>query len=407
MIHGSIGPGSPEPLGVVHDGEGVNVAVVSASGTAVDFCIFDETGTHEIERIRLPERTGDVCHGRIEGLAAETCYGLRVHGPWAPEKGHRFNPAKLLVDPYAVRLDRPFRLDPTIFDRRASGAAQDDRDSAAVVPKGIVEAPTPIRPVIRPRSRPRDRVIYELHVKGFTRLHPDVPPDLRGTFAGLGHPAVVDHLVRLGVDVVEIMPIWAGIDERHLAPLGLSNYWGYNPIAFNAPDPRLAPGGWEEVREAIDALHDAGISVILDVVLNHTGESDHLGPTLSFRGLDNALYYRLRADDPSTYVDDAGCGNVPALDRQAVMRLGLDALRTAAQRGGFDGFRYDLATTLGRKRHGFDPDAPFLAALEQDPVLRGLIHVAEPWDIGPGGYRLGAFPANWGEWNDRWRDCMR
>jgi glycogen operon protein len=407
MIHGSIGPGSPEPLGVFHDGEGVNVAVVSAHGTAVDFCIFDESGNHEIERIRLPERTGDVYHGRIDGLAPETRYGLRVHGPWEPEKGHRFNPAKLLVDPYAVQLDRPFRLDPTIFDRRASGAARDDRDSAGAVPKGIVEAPTPIRPVIRPKSRPRDRVIYELHVKGFTRLHPDVPPDLRGTFAGLGHPAVVDHLVRLGVDVIEIMPIWAGVDERHLAPLGLSNYWGYNPIALNAPDPRLAPGGWGEVREAIDALHDAGISVILDVVLNHTGESDHLGPTLSFRGLDNALYYRLAADDPTHYVDDAGCGNVPALDRQAVMRLGLDALRTAALRGGFDGFRYDLATTLGRKRHGFDANAPFLAALEQDPVLRGLIHVAEPWDIGPGGYRLGAFPANWGEWNDRWRDCMR
>ena len=407
MIHGTIGSGSPEPLGVVHDGEGVNVAVVSAAATAIDFCLFDETGNHEIERIRLPERTGDVFHGRIEGLAAETRYGFRVHGPWAPEKGHRFNPAKLLVDPYATRLDRPFRLDPTIFDRRASGVERDERDSAGAVPKAIVSAPTPIRPVIRPRSRPRDRVIYELHVKGFTRLHPDIPPELRGTFAGLGHPAAIAHLVRLGIDVVEIMPIWAGIDERHLAPLGLTNYWGYNPIALHAPDPRLAPDGWDEVREAVDALHDAGISVILDVVLNHTGESDHLGPTLAFRGLDNALYYRLRPDDPSRYVDDAGCGNVPALDRQAVMRLGLDALRTAATRGGFDGFRYDLATTLGRKADGFDPSAPFLAALEQDPVLRDLIHVAEPWDIGPGGYRLGAFPANWGEWNDRWRDCMR
>ncbi len=407
MIHGTIGPGSPEPLGVTHDGEGVNVAVVSAAATAVDFCLFDETGNHEIERIRLPERTGDVFHGRIEGLAAESRYGLRVHGPWAPEKGHRFNPAKLLVDPYATRLDRPFRLDPSIFDKRAGGAERDERDSAGAVPKAIVSAPTPIRPVIRPKSRPRDRVIYELHVKGFTRRHPEIPPDLRGTFAGLGHPAAIAHLVRLGVDVVEIMPIWAGVDERHLAPLGLTNYWGYNPIALNAPDPRLAPDGWEEVREAVDALHDAGISVILDVVLNHTGESDHLGPTLSFRGLDNALYYRLRRDDPARYVDDAGCGNVPALDRQAVMRLGLDALRTAATRGGFDGFRYDLASTLGRMDHGFDPNAPFLAALEQDPVLRDLIHVAEPWDIGPGGYRLGAFPANWGEWNDRWRDCMR
>lgn len=407
MIHGQIGPGAPEPLGVVHDGEGVDVAVVTAAGTAVDFCIFDETGNHEIERVRLPERTGSVFHGRIDGLPAETRYGLRVHGPWAPEAGHRFNPAKLLVDPYATRLDRPFRLDPSIFDRRAAGADRDDRDSAGAVPKGIVSAPTPLRPVIRPRPRPRDRVIYELHVKGFTRLHPEVPPDLRGTFAGLAHPAAIEHLVRLGIDVVEIMPIWAGVDERHLAPLGLTNYWGYNPVALNAPDPRLAPGGWEEVRSAVDALHDAGIAVILDVVLNHTGESDHLGPTLSFRGLDNALYYRLRPDDLSRYIDDAGCGNVPALDRQAVMRLGLDALRTSALLGGFDGFRYDLATTLGRKADGFDPSAPFLAALEQDPLLRGLIHVAEPWDIGPGGYRLGAFPAGWGEWNDRWRDCVR
>ncbi len=407
MFHGMIGPGAPEPLGVVHDGEGVNVAVVSAHGTAVDFCLFDETGNHEIERIRLPERTGDVFHGRIDGLAARTRYGLRVHGPWAPEEGHRFNPAKLLVDPHAHRLDRPFRLDPSIFDRRAGGADHDDHDSAAAVPKGIIEGPAPIPPVIRPRGKPRDRVIYEMHVKGFTRLHPEIPPDLRGTFGGLAHPAAIAHLVGLGVDAVEIMPIWAGIDERHLAPLGLTNYWGYNPIAPMAPDPRLAPDGWEEVRRAVDALHEAGISVILDVVLNHTGESDHLGPTLSFRGIDNALYYRLKPEDPSRYVDDAGCGNVPALDRQAVMRLGLDALRTAALRGGFDGFRYDLSTTLGRKADGFDSGAPFLAALEQDPLLRDLIHVAEPWDIGPGGYRLGAFPAKWGEWNDLWRDCMR
>lgn len=407
MQFGVIGPGSPEPLGVTHDGTGVNVAVVSAHGTAVDFCIFDESGNRELERVRLPERTGDVFHGRIEGLAAWTHYGLRVHGPWDPSAGHRFNAAKLLVDPYAQRLDRPFRHDPALFDRRAAGADRDDRDSAPYVPKAIVEAPTPALPAIRPRSRPRDRVIYELNVKGFTRLHPDVPPDLRGTFAGLAHPAAIAHLAGLGVDVVEVMPIWAWVDERHLVPLGLSNYWGYNPLALCAPDPRLAPNGWSEVRAATDALHEAGISVILDVVLNHTGESDHLGPTLSFRGLDNALYYRLRADDRSRYVDDAGCGNVPALDRQAVMRLALDALRVAAVRGGFDGFRYDLATTLGRKADGFDPDAPFLAALAQDPLLRDLLHVAEPWDIGPGGYRLGAFAANWGEWNDRWRDCMR
>ncbi|TBW33715.1 glycogen debranching enzyme GlgX [Siculibacillus lacustris] len=407
MIHGAIGPGATEPLGVTHDGEGVNVAVVSANGTAVDFCVYDATGDREIERIRLPSRTGPVFHGRIDGLPVGTRYGLRVDGPWNPADGHRFNPAKLIVDPYAQKIDRPFRLHPALFDQRARGAAEDRIDSGIHVPKAIVEAPEPLQPVIRPRISPKHRVVYELHVKGFTQLHPDIPEAIRGTFAGLAHPAAIAHLIRLGINVVEVMPIWAWLDERHLAPLGLTNYWGYNPITPLAPDPRLAPGGWSEIRTAIDALHEVGIAVILDVVLNHTGESDHHGPTVSLRGLDNALYYRTRTDDRSRYVDDAGCGNVPALDRQAMMRIGLEALRVSALRGGFDGFRYDLATTLGRRRAGFDAAAPFLAALEQDPVLRTLIHIAEPWDIGPGGYQLGAFPATWGEWNDRYRDTMR
>ena len=407
MMEGSLGPGRPEPLGVTHDGRGVDVAIASAHAEAIDFCVFDAEGAVELARWRLPSRTGDVFHGRIEGLPAGTRYGFRVHGPWAPAKGHRFNPAKLLVDPHAGRLDRPFQLHPSLFDARIHGAEADEVDSALHVPKGIVEAPSALVPPLRPRIAARDRIVYEMHVKGFTKLHPDVPEAIRGTFAGLAHPAAIAHLTRLGVNVVELLPIWAGIDERHLGPLGLTNYWGYNPVSFFAPDPRLAPGGWEEVRAAVDALHDAGIAVILDVVLNHTGESDHLGPTVSLRGLDNALYYRLRADDPSRYVDDAGCGNVPALDRPAPMRLGLDALRNAVARSGFDGFRYDLATTLGRRAGGFDPMAPFLAALAQDPLLRDLIHIAEPWDIGPGGYHLGAFPSTWGEWNDRFRDCMR
>lgn len=407
MIDAGIGIGLPEPLGVSHDGTGVNVAVVSANGTAVDFCVYDETGEHEVARWRLPARTGDVFHGRIDGLAVGTRYGFRVDGPWRPSEGHRFNPAKLLVDPHARRLDRPFRLHPSLIDRRVLGETADTVDSGPFVPKAIVEAARPLVPVIRPRIAPADRVIYELHVRGFTKTHPEIPEAIRGTFAGLAHPAAIGHLVQLGVTVVEVMPIWAGIDERHLPPLGLTNYWNYNPVVPMAPDPRLAPGGWDEVRAAVDALHEAGIAVILDVVLNHTGESDHLGPTVALRGLDNALYYQLRPDDAARYIDDAGCGNVPALYRQAAMRLGLDALRLAAQVGGFDGFRYDLATTLGRRSDGFDASAPFLAALEQDPVLRELIHVAEPWDIGPGGYRLGAFPAGWGEWNDRYRDTMR
>ncbi len=406
MHSGKTGLGAAGPLGASHDGIGVNFAVVSANATDVDVCFFDAED-RETGRFRLPGRTGEVFHGWIEGVAPGTRWGLRVNGPWAPERGHRFNPAKLLVDPHATRLDRPFRLHPAMFDARIHGAEHDEVDSAAEVPKAIVEAACPAQPVVRPRVAPRDRVVYECHVKGFTRLHPGIPEEIRGTFAALGHPVAIAHLTRLGVTVLEVMPIWAGLDERHLGPLGLTNYWNYNPIVPMAVDPRLAPGGWAEVRAAIDALHDAGIQVILDVVLNHTGESDHLGPTVAYRGLDNALWYRLRSGDLSRYADDSGCGNGLDLTRQAGLRLGLDALRHAARVGGFDGFRYDLATALGRRALGFDADAPFLAAIRSDPELRDLVHVAEPWDIGPGGYRLGAFPAGWPEWNDRWRDTMR
>ncbi|MCE1236532.1 MAG: glycogen debranching protein GlgX [Hyphomicrobiales bacterium] len=406
MIAVKTGAGAPEPLGATWDGNGVNIAVVSRHGTAVDVCFFDENDA-EVGRFRLTGRTGSVFHGRIEGISPGARYGLRVDGPWDPAEGHRFNSQKLLVDPRATRLDRPFRMHGSLYDARIHGALVDDADSAAFVPKAIVEAAQPLPASVRPTISAGERIVYECHVRGFTKLHPDIPEEIRGTFAGLAHPAAIGHLVRLGVNVLELMPIWAGIDERHLGPLGLSNYWNYNPVTPFAVDPRLAPGGWAEVRAAVDALHAAGIQVILDVVLNHTGESDHLGPTIAFRGFDNALWYRLRADDPSRYVDDSGCGNGLALDRADVARLGLDALRHAAEVGGFDGFRYDLATALGRRAKGFDPDAPILTALRSDPSLRDLIHVAEPWDIGPGGYRLGAFPAGWPEWNDRWRDTMR
>ncbi len=407
MRAGTIGVGSPEPLGVTLGGNGVNVAVVSRHATAVDICFFDD-GDAEVSRFRLPGRTGDVFHGFVEGIEAGARYGFRVTGPWAPERGHRFNASKLLVDPRATRLDRPFRLHPSLFDNRIYGQAADAVDSAKQVPKGIVEAAAALRGATdRRRIAARDRIVYECHVRGFTKLHPEIPETLRGTFAGLGHPAAIAHFVRLGVDVIELMPIWAGVDERHLVPLGLRNYWNYNPLVPFAVDPRLAPGGWREVRSAVEALQAAGLEVILDVVLNHTGESDHLGPTVAMRGFDNALWYRLRPDDPSRYVDDSGCGNTPALDREPVARLGLDALRHAAKAGGFDGFRYDLATALGRRANGFDADSPFMVAIRSDPELRDLIHVAEPWDIGPGGYRLGAFPAGWPEWNDRFRDTMR
>ena len=293
-----------------------------------------------------------------------------------------------------------------------------ESDDAAAISLSIGATARPSRQKASPRAlraprRPRGLDMrgrtrsYELHVKGFTKSHPDVPEALRGTFKGLAHEAAIAHLTRLGVTAVELMPCAAWIDERHLTKFDLTNYWGYNPIALMAPDRRLAPGGWEEVREAVAALHRAGIEVIVDVVFNHTGEGDEFGPTLSLRGLDNATYYRPRPDAPRRYVNDAGCGNILAMDRAPVARLALDTLRAWADFGGVDGFRFDLATTLARRTEGFDAQAPFFAALLQDPILRELKLIAEPWDIGPGGYQLGKFPGPFAEWNDRFRDCVR
>ncbi len=389
--------GSPEPLGVTLTEGGINIAVWSANATAIEVCLFDVEGQTETARIALPARTGPVFHGHIAGVGAGARYGLRAHGPFAPEKGHRFNPDMLLVDPFALALDRPFAPHPSMFG---------EADSAAFVPKAIVTAP--YSEAAQSLAIPwGETVIYELHVRGFTRSHPDIPEALRGTFAGLAHPAAIAHLKRLGVTTVELMPAAAWIDERHLGPLGLTNYWGYNSVAFMAPDPRLAPGGWAEVRTATAALAEAGIEAILDVVFNHTGEGDALGPTLSLRGLDNASYYRLWPDDPARYVDDTGTGDTLALDRPAGVRLVMESLRAWRRLGGMSGFRFDLATVLGRRAEGFDPAAPLLAAIDQDPDLRGLKLIAEPWDIGPGGYQLGAFPPAWGEWNDRFRDSAR
>ncbi len=403
--------GAPEPLGLTLTATGANVAVFSMSARAIDLCLFDEAGEIEVERVRIGHRTGDVFHAHVEGLKEGLRYGLRAHGPYEPEKGLRFNASKLLVDPYALKLDRPFALHPSMFGHEADDAAADlsfDRgDSAPFTPKGVATRPSRADTSSRPQHAWEDTILYELHVKGFTKTHPDAPAALRGTFKGLACEAAITHLTRLGVTAVELMPCAAWIDERHLTKLGLSNYWGYNPIALMAPDPRLAPGGWDDVREAVAALHRAGIEVIVDVVFNHTGEGDELGPTLSLRGLDNATYYRLRPDAPRHYVNDAGCGNILAMDRAPVARLALDALRAWAQFGGVDGFRFDLATTLARRAEGFDAQAPFLAAVLQDPILRELKLIAEPWDIGPGGYQLGKFPGPFAEWNDRFRDCVR
>ncbi len=399
--------GASSPLGATVMAGGVNIAVHSAAAEAIDVCLFSADGAREIRRVRLPARTGDIHHGRIGGVAAGARYGLRAHGPWRPEEGHRFNPAKLLVDPYARALDRPFRHDPLLYDARRQGAAEDGADSAPVVPKAIVTADAPAAARLTPAPALERQVIYELHVRGFSKTNPDVPEALRGTFAGLGHPASIRHLQALGVTMVELLPVAAWLDERHLPPLGLNNYWGYNPIAYFAPDPRLAPGGMAEVRAAVAALHAAGIAVILDVVYNHSGESDHLGPTVSMRGLDNAGYYRLLPEDRRFYVNDAGCGNVLALERPAGVRLVMDCMRHWVLQAGIDGFRFDLATTLARREQGFDPAAPLLAAIDQDPLLSALVLIAEPWDIGYGGYQLGAFPPAWGEWNDRYRDTLR
>ncbi|MGI3901594.1 MAG: glycogen debranching protein GlgX [Janthinobacterium lividum] len=400
------GPGRPEPLGVTPDADGINVAVFSAHAEAIVICLYDAQGQVEQARFTLPERSGNVFHGHIPGVKLGTRYGLRARGPWEPSNGYRFNDAKLLLDPYALAIDRPFVLDETMFDAPPGASEPDRRDSAAAMPKGVVAQAGEAQAWTGAPAWD-STTIAELHVRGFSKQHPGVAEEIRGTFAGLASPAGIGHLKALGISTVELMPAMAWVDEHHLGPLGLTNAWGYNSIALLAPDPRLAPGGWPEVRAATDALHAAGIEVLLDVVYNHSGEGDELGPTLSFRGLDNASYYRLDASDPSRYVNDAGCGNILDAENPAVVRLVLDSLRAWAGFGGIDGFRFDLMPILGRSRAGFDPHGPIIAAIAQDPVLRSLKLIAEPWDLGPGGYQLGRFDGLWGEWNDKYRDDIR
>ncbi len=405
-----ISEGRPDPLGVTPDAQGVNVAVFSAHATSIEFCLFDAQGQIELDRIALPARGGDIFHGHIADVPAGSRYGLRAHGPYAPRAGHRFNPAKLLIDPYAHAIDRPFALHPSMNGFRDNNPyddhARDDTDSAPFMPKAIVGIPATV-PANRPNIAWTDTIIYELHVRGFTKTKADLPEALRGTFAGLAHPAALDHLKRLGVTAVEFMPAMAWLDERHLPGLGLTNYWGYNPIPFLAPDPRLAPGGWAEVAKTVAALHGAGIEAILDVVFNHSGESDEFGATVCYRGLDNASYYRLIPEDQARYINDMGCGNCLALDRPPLVRLVIDAMRAWADHADIDGFRFDLATALGRRDWGYDTHAPLFQAIAADPVLRDLKLIAEPWDIGPGGYQVGKFPLGWGQWSDHFRDDIR
>lgn len=400
MTGRSIRPGDPCRLGAVPLAEGVNFALFSAHAEKVELCLF--AGGQE-ERLELPERSGDIWHGFVPGLRPGTEYGYRVHGPWAPELGHRFNPAKLLIDPYAKALTAPI-IWHALMQGGTAAAGPDRRDSAAAVPHALVPDLHP-KDWERPATPWQQTVIYEAHPKGLTMLHPDVPEALRGRYEGLASPAMIAHLRALGVTALELLPCTAFIDDQFLIEKGLCNYWGYQPVSFFAPDPRY--GGPEAFRTMVRALHAAGIEVIVDVVFNHSGEGDGLGPTISMRGIDNASYYRM-AEGGRAYVNDTGTGNTLNCAHPFVLRMVMDCLRHWVEDLGVDGFRFDLAATMGRDAGGgFNRDAALISAMRQDPVLNCVKLIAEPWDIGPGGYQLGGFPAPFAEWNDRFRDGVR
>ncbi|MDX3966845.1 MAG: glycogen debranching protein GlgX [Bradyrhizobium sp.] len=404
--------GRPYPLGSTFDGKGVNFALFSAHAEKVELCLFDDTGGREIERVTLPEYTDEVWHGYLPDARPGVLYGYRVHGPYDPLVGHRFNANKLLVDPYARELHgtldwNDLNCGYIVGDSRAD-LSFDERDNAAFMPKCRVTGPFSGRnDAVRPKTPWHATVIYELHVRGYTKRHPGVPPELRGTMAGLARPNILDYLRDLGITAVELLPIHPIAVDRHLAVNRLPNYWGYNSLNFFAVEPRyLASGDREEFRRAVDAFHAAGIEVILDVVYNHTGEGNELGPTLSFRGIDNASYYCL-AEDKRRYLDFTGCQNSLNVGHPRVLQMVMDSLRYWAEEMKVDGFRFDLAVTLAREKHHFSRDAGFLAAVSQDPILVGTKLIAEPWDLGSDGYQLGGFPPGWAEWNDRFRDSTR
>src|SRR5258706_15689876 len=396
-------------MGAFVDKDGATFTIFSANAEQVELCLFDQQGMHEATRVKL-ERSGDIWQSHIEGMRPGQHYGYRVHGPYEPANGHRFNPNKLLIDPYARALDRSFSLAPSHFayrpDDPAADLSFDVSDSASDTPKCILVADEPSAAPPLHRAW-RDTVIYEIHVRGMTMLRGDILPRFRGTLAGLALPPIIAHLRMLGITTIELLPIHPVGDEPRLIRLGLRNYWGYNPVNFFALEPRYAAGEpLLEFREFVAAYHEAGIEVILDVVFNHTGEGDELGPTFSFRGIDNASYYILRPRDRRFYANDAGTGNTLNVAHPYVRSMVLDSLRHWAKTG-IDGFRFDLATVLGRENGEFRPDAAFLTALVSDAELSRLKLIAEPWDATPDGYRLGAFPAPFAEWNDRFRDGVR
>jgi glycogen operon protein len=404
----TISAGRAAPLGAVFDGEGVNFAVFSGNATRMVLCLFAPDG-RETHRIPLPERDGDVWHGYIAGLRPGQLYGYRAHGAYAPHQGHRFNPNKLLIDPYARRLTGHPRWHDALY---GYDIAKDDLsfstlDSAPYMPRSVVVDPSFSWGNDRPPETPvEDSVIYEAHVKGLTRLHPAASP--KGKFLGLASDPMLEHYTRLGITAVELLPVHAFVDDKFLHDKGLTNYWGYQSLGFFAPDPRYLTGDdISEFQQMVARLHSAGIEVILDVVYNHTCEGTELGPTLAFRGLDNASYYRL-AEDRRHYINDTGTGNTVNVDHPMVLRMIMDSLRYWVEVMHVDGFRFDLCATLGRRgNEGFSPGAAFFDAVRQDPVLTRVKLIAEPWDIGPGGYQLGAFPPPFLEWNDRFRDTVR
>ena len=414
--------GQPWPMGAHWDGQGINFAVFSAHAQSMVLCLFDKTGTIETARYALPVHTSDVWHGYLPDAQPGLIYGLRAHGPWRPDRGHRFNAAKLLLDPYAREVVGSFEWRDAHFggDRKLP-LHPDNRDNAAfalkarVVTDALSDATgdafdwegdhSPLIPLA-------STVLYEVHVKGFSQRNAHIPQDLRGTYAGLGHEVSTAHMKQLGITSVSLLPVHFAVSEERLVKLGLRNYWGYNTLAFFCADPRLASHAngvtpRDEFRAMVKALHRAGIEVLLDVVFNHTAESDETGPSLSFRGLDNASYYRLRPESRSHYENHSGCGNTLDIRQPRVLQLVMDSLRYWASSMHVNGFRFDLAPVLGRVDQGFSRDGAFFTAVAQDPVLSRVKMIAEPWDIGPGGYQVGGFPRGWLEWNDHFRDAMR
>ena len=415
--------GLPHPRGASWDGKGTNFALFSANATKVEVCIFDDRGEQELHRIELPEYTNQIWHGYLPDVDPGTIYGYRVHGPYEPEQGHRFNPNKLLLDPYAVAHFGELQWNPAIFGYQLESMDDltfDERDSAPFMPKCVVVDPNfdwtgapdrdkrgTQRQLVVPFD---DTIIYELHVRGFTKMHPAVPEKLRGTYAGLATKEVLEYIKSLGVTSIELLPIHSFVNDSHLLEKGLTNYWGYNSIGFFAPDPRYASNklnALREFKEMVACIHQAGLEVILDVVYNHTAEGNERGPTLSFRGIDNSTYYSLIPDKKRYYINDTGTGNTVDLNHARVIQMVTDSLRYWVEQTHVDGFRFDLGTVLARESNGFDRQSGFLRACGQDPVLGTVKLIAEPWDVGPGGYQVGSFPPGWAEWNDKYRDDVR